>query len=583
VWLLLVISPPAPIPLIPPAVQVVLVNPYASPPLQAYGRVRDQLQAGDHAALQQALPELTGYLAYRVAQALAEDATLPAAERLSHYEQVLTLRLDDPLERDARRELHLRVGSVAAAAGETTRAVEAFTTALPHPEAIAALHALDIDALRRANAFASGRQHGQALVALDGMSAPSIEAPALRALGRHQEALGAYQRWLVLEPNNLDAREGLAWSLFALERFAEADAEFARLPGAAAAYGRGLVAGREGRIDDGVRWMIATGQAARMWIASGWLEQRDRLEDAIDLYLRIAASGDRTYADDAAYRALVLADRQNNAEAAALAAAAIPPGSFFDLLQGGTLTIPTAARTSSHLPSTSDATQATYALAQALLRAGDGEAARGEVLFAMRDRVATGELEDAIFLAQWLQQHGEYRHSTRIAQGLLAGARDDLRLWHLTYPRAHRASVEWAAETFGVEPAWIWAIMKQESAFAPFALSTSNAQGLMQVIPSTWTWLAELQREAPGDPFDPETNIRYGAYYLAWLTRYFDGDRELATASYNRGQGYIGRLFAGPEVAGQKEELYRFIDSLETREYLQIVSVNLEIYRALYF
>jgi soluble lytic murein transglycosylase len=133
-----------------------------------------------------------------------------------------------------------------------------------------------------------------------------------------------------------------------------------------------------------------------------------------------------------------------------------------------------------------------------------------------------------------------------------------------------------------VDNAWVWAIMKQESAFAPFAVSTSNAQGLMQVIPSTWGWLAELQRESPGDPFDPATNIRYGAYYLAWLERLFEGDLELATASYNRGQGYIGRLFASPDIAGDKDELYRYIDALETREYLQIVTLNRDIYRALY-
>jgi len=582
VWLLLLITPPAPVPLTPLAVQVVLRDPYAAPSLQAYGVVRDLLQRNDAAALQQALPELGGYLAYRTALALAETETLPAAERLAHYDRALSLRLDDPLERDARRELQLRVGVVAAAAGEVARARDAFALALPHPEAIAALNALDIDPLDRARAFASGRQHSQALAALAGRSVPSIEAPALRALGQHQEALAAYQRWLTLEPNNVDAREGLAWSLFALERFAEADAEFARLPGTTGAYGRGLVAGREGRIDDGVRHLIATGQAARMWIGTGWLEQRNRLEDAIDLYLRIAATGDRTYADDAAYRALILADRLNNAEAAGLAAAALPSGSFFDRLRGGSLALPPLDTPTSAPITPSSATDATLTLARALLLAGDLEAARGEVLLALRDRAAAGDAEDAIALAQWLQQHGEYRHSTRVAQGLLAGARDDLRLWQLSYPRAYRESVEAAAAAFGVDSAWVWAIMKQESAFAPFAVSTSNAQGLMQVIPSTWGWLAELQRESPGDPFDPATNIRYGAYYLAWLERLFEGDLELATASYNRGQGYIGRLFASPDIAGDKDELYRYIDALETREYLQIVTLNRDIYRALY-
>ena len=52
--------------------------------------------------------------------------------------------------------------------------------------------------------------------------------------------------------------------------------------------------------------------------------------------------------------------------------------------------------------------------------------------------------------------------------------------------------------------------------------------------------------------------------------------------SYNRGQGYIKRLFESEYVAGSKDELYREIDTLEAREYLQRVMVNYEIYKQLY-
>jgi soluble lytic murein transglycosylase len=143
--------------------------------------------------------------------------------------------------------------------------------------------------------------------------------------------------------------------------------------------------------------------------------------------------------------------------------------------------------------------------------------------------------------------------------------------------------VEAASTSAGVPPDLVWAVMRQESAFSPVAVSRSNAMGLMQVVPSTWDWLAELQGDAPpGDPFDPHVNIRYGTYYLGWLVRYFDGDTELAISSYNRGQGYIRRLFQSSYVRGDKNELYREIDALETREYLQKVAVNLATYRALY-
>ncbi|MDA0699737.1 MAG: lytic transglycosylase domain-containing protein, partial [bacterium] len=227
----------------------------------------------------------------------------------------------------------------------------------------------------------------------------------------------------------------------------------------------------------------------------------------------------------------------------------------------------------------SPTTRAALDLGRALLVVDDREAARGELTFALR---AATEREDAIILAEALQQHGEFRQSQRAAQGWLSAGDRDPRVWRLAYPVAYPDATLVHAASFDVEPALVWAVMRQESAFSPVAVSTSNAQGLMQVIPSTWTWIAELKRETPGDPFDPDTNVRYGTFYLRWLLNYFDGDVELAVASYNRGQGYIRRLYEGDLVGGDKDELFRHIDALETREYLQRVTLYLETYRALY-
>lgn len=549
--------------------------------LEVYGRVHELLAADNPRALAALAPELAGHLGYLVALTLASSTELSARERLAFYEQVLAQRIEDPLERAAIRALHASVGAVAEEAGEFERARRAYREALPLPAAIAGLERLPLNPFERAAAFSAGNLPARALEALGGLAAPSLEAPAYRALGQHSQALTAYQNWLDAEPGHPGALEGVAWSLFHLERWQEADAAFARIGGVTAAYGRGLVAGREGRIDDGVAWLLATGQPARMWIAAGWLDTRGRSAEAIDAYLRIAATGDATFADDAAYRALVLADRRNDAEAAALAARAIPAGSFFDLRRGGTVVIP--AVTAVAVPvSLSDAAMRAFDLATALVAVGEQPAAIGELLFALRDARAQNLFEESVALAGWLQANGEFRHSTRAAALLLTEYPDDWRLWWLSYPQAFREPVVAAAVAYGVDAAWVWAVMKQESAFAPLAVSTSNAMGLMQVIPSTWDWLAGLLHESPGDPFDVVDNIRYGSYYLSWLARYFDGDLELATASYNRGQGYIGRLFASPEIAGDHDELYRFIDALETREYLQRVGVNVAIYRALY-
>ena len=587
----LLVWPPAPrVPL--PPVRVALVDPYGQPPLEDYGRVQALLRAGDVAGLAAVADGFDGYLAYRVALRLARHDALPPAQRLAWFERVLVTRIDDPLERAARRALHAEIGAVAEAAaaagvaGAAERALAAYRLALPDQAAIDGLERLEADPYRRANAYLQANMVTRALEALDGRTAPSIEAPALRALGRHAEALDAYRRWLAQSPGDRSALVGEAWSLFSLERWSEANAAFAALGGATGAYGRGLIAGREGRLDDAIAHLRASDQASHLWLASGWLESRGRVSEAIDVYLGIAASGDRSLADDAAYRAVVLASRAGDDDRAERARALLPAPSFFALRLGGSLDVPSEPPAASDPGEASAPARAALELARALMTVQDPEAARGELLFALREAAARDGAEaraDVIVLAEALQtHHGEYRQSQRAAQRLLDAGDRDPRVWRLAYPRAYPASVEAHAAAFGLEPELVWAVMRQESAFSPVAVSTSNAQGLMQVIPSTWAWLAELQREPAGDPFDPDDNVRYGAYYLRWLIDHFAGDLELAIASYNRGQGYIGRLFAGDLVGGDKDELYRHIDALETREYLQRVTLHLETYRALY-
>ena len=323
--------------------------------------------------------------------------------------------------------------------------------------------------------------------------------------------------------------------------------------------------------------MRASAQPAHMWLATGWLEARDRFADAAALHLEIATGGDAVYADDAAYRAGVLARRLGDEALVARADAALPEGSFFAVRRGVGWEPSIVPAASSSEPSAW--VRGRSALAEALLAEGDRAAARGELLFALRD--ATVDV-DALSLAEALVAHGlDYRQPARWAQGRLAQGASDERVWRLAFPKAFEVETSAAAREFGVDPVLLWAVMKQESAFAVRAVSTSRAEGLMQVIPSTWAWIAERLGEAPGDPFDPGTNIRYAAWYLRFLLDLFDGDVELAIASYNGGQGYVGRLWESEGVAGDKDEWFRAIDRLETREYVQRVLTHAAAYQAL--
>ncbi|WP_367383039.1 lytic transglycosylase domain-containing protein [Stenotrophomonas cyclobalanopsidis] len=92
-----------------------------------------------------------------------------------------------------------------------------------------------------------------------------------------------------------------------------------------------------------------------------------------------------------------------------------------------------------------------------------------------------------------------------------------------------------AADTHGVEPSLLHAVIQVESGYNPKARSRAGAIGLMQVIPSTG------RRFGATDLYDPAQNLQAGARYLAWLQRRFSGDLSLVLAAYNAGEGAVDR------------------------------------------
>lgn len=99
------------------------------------------------------------------------------------------------------------------------------------------------------------------------------------------------------------------------------------------------------------------------------------------------------------------------------------------------------------------------------------------------------------------------------------------------------------APQYGIYPRLALAIIRAESNFNPTAVSTKNAQGLMQLIPET------AVRFNVAKPFDPEQNIRGGLAYLRWLLAYFKGDVTLVAAAYNAGEGAVNRFGGIPPFA----------------------------------
>jgi soluble lytic murein transglycosylase-like protein len=95
------------------------------------------------------------------------------------------------------------------------------------------------------------------------------------------------------------------------------------------------------------------------------------------------------------------------------------------------------------------------------------------------------------------------------------------------------ATVRNAAERHGLSPDLLHSVIRVESNYNPYAISSKGALGLMQLIPST------ARRFGVANAFDPAESIEGGAKYLRYLLDYFAGDQVLALAAYNAGEGAV--------------------------------------------
>ncbi|MCB1018605.1 MAG: lytic transglycosylase domain-containing protein [Acidobacteria bacterium] len=111
------------------------------------------------------------------------------------------------------------------------------------------------------------------------------------------------------------------------------------------------------------------------------------------------------------------------------------------------------------------------------------------------------------------------------------------------------------SERYELAPELVRAVIRQESAFDPFAVSVKGAQGLMQLMPET------ARRFGVQDVFDPAENVLGGVKYLRVLLDRYEGDTRLALAAYNAGEGAVDRYKGVPPYA-------------ETRDYVKRITGN---------
>jgi len=154
--------------------------------------------------------------------------------------------------------------------------------------------------------------------------------------------------------------------------------------------------------------------------------------------------------------------------------------------------------------------------------------------------------------------------------------------WRSAYPLPYEEALRSAAARSHVDPMLVAGLIRQESAFEPKAVSHAGAVGLMQVLPRTALKLARQLRVryAHSSLSEPGYNLQLGSRYLANLIHAY-GTKEAALAAYNAGEDRVEQWTSGQTYLETPE----FVESIpfsETREYVQVVLRNAEVYRQVY-
>jgi soluble lytic murein transglycosylase len=228
------------------------------------------------------------------------------------------------------------------------------------------------------------------------------------------------------------------------------------------------------------------------------------------------------------------------------------------------------------------------ARARLLASAGLDDWAEVELRYAAQneDQPHVMGLELATMAARRSAQDQAIRYLKRYAPDYLYMRIDSApaEFWKLAFPIPYREDLERFARQNNLDPFLVAALARQESEFNPKAVSVSSARGLTQIMPSTGRELSRRLRIRPYSTarlFQPQVNLQLGTYYLRSVVDSVDGRWEAALAAYNAGLSRAKDW----STWGEFREAAEFVETVpftQTREYIQIVLRNADIYRQLY-
>lgn len=151
------------------------------------------------------------------------------------------------------------------------------------------------------------------------------------------------------------------------------------------------------------------------------------------------------------------------------------------------------------------------------------------------------------------------------------------------FPIKYEYFVEKYSEEYDLDKYLVYAVIRTESRFDKYAVSSANAKGLMQITDETGRFCAkkiDMDSYTESALFDPEININLGCYYLSYLIDKY-GDVDTALAAYNGGPGNVDEWLNDPAYSNGNGKL-KDIPFKETRNYVLRVNETMEMYKEIY-
>lgn len=147
------------------------------------------------------------------------------------------------------------------------------------------------------------------------------------------------------------------------------------------------------------------------------------------------------------------------------------------------------------------------------------------------------------------------------------------------YPIYYEESIKKYSIKYGLDPYLIYSIINVESKFNAFAKSSKGAIGLMQITPNTGEYISRLigdKKFKMDILYNPETNIRYGCFYVSKLFSDFNGDLDCVLAAYNGGEGNVRKWLKEGNLK------VKDLPFKETKNYIYKVKRNYKLYNYIY-